>query len=125
LWLDHIGVKWEYEAYRFDFAEGTRGSKSYLPDLYLPRYKPTKKNGLPDLGLRDCYVEIKGMLTSKMRMQLVHFIRDYPEDASKLVAITYGPTAASTKYYKKKGIQILAYYKDIEKNFSHIPHWGD
>ena len=125
LWLDYIKVKWEYEAYRFDFAEGTRGAKSYLPDFYIPKYKPTKTNGLPDLGLTDCYLECKGYLTSRARMQIVHFQRDYPEQAKKLVAITYSPNAAATKYYNKKGIPILAYYKDLEKNFSHILHWGD
>lgn len=125
LWLDHIGVKWEYESTRFVFAEGTRGKKSYLPDIHIPNYKPTKKNGLPDLGLKEIYIEIRGYMSSTDRMALVHFQRDYPEEAKKLVAITGGPNTATTKYYQKKGVPILCYYPDLEKQFSHLPHWGE
>lgn len=32
--LDELGLKWEYEAYKFRLS-----SKTYMPDFYLPQYK--------------------------------------------------------------------------------------
>lgn len=125
LWLDSLGIKWLYEAKEFRFTEGTRGAKRYLPDIWVPNYKPNKRNGLPDLGLKELHIECKGRMDGRSHMQLVHFIRDFPDEAKKLVAITRRPNDPATAYYIKKGIPILAFYEDLDKEYGHLKHWGE
>lgn len=58
VFLDALGVAWEYEKEGYQFQDGTR----YLPDFWLPRH--------------DCWVEIKGPVFSEEDHNKINALRD-------------------------------------------------
>jgi hypothetical protein len=64
-WLDHHGIRWEYEPRSFYLGKGKWGSKSYTPDFYLID--------------QDEYVELKGYCSPEFKLKLKRFHEMYPE----------------------------------------------
>ena len=64
--LDEFGIRWEYEAHRFDLGECT-----YLPDFYLP-----------DQGV---FWEVKGWLDARSQRKTLLFREQHPETPLVLV----------------------------------------
>lgn len=60
-WLDHFGIRWEYEPRVFHVGNG----QYYLPDFYLPD--------------QNEYVELKGWMTKKSEKKMQKFKEMYPE----------------------------------------------
>ena len=60
LWLDHCGIKWEYEKKKFCLSKG----HYYTPDFYLPD--------------QNEYVELKGWLTKRDEKKIARFRKKYP-----------------------------------------------
>lgn len=63
--LDFQGRKWEFEKKTFWFENIRRGTRSYLPDFYLPE--------------EDLYIEVKGYMDSKSITKLKRMDKYYPE----------------------------------------------
>jgi hypothetical protein len=61
LWLDFMGIKWEYETKRFWLSKG----HYYTPDFYLPD--------------QDTHVELKGWLSDKDKKKIEKFQKLYPD----------------------------------------------
>jgi len=109
-YFSHIGEEWLYEPKNFIFEKERRGAISYLPDVYLHSF--------------DSYIEIKGQLTPRGRSAIRKFKKYYPDEFSRMKAITGGPKTTATKFFKKIGVPILFYYQDINKKFKDvIPNW--
>jgi hypothetical protein len=58
--FDELGIRWEYESYRFDL-----GSHTYAPDFYLPD--------------QECFWEIKGYFGPKSRKTINLFRERFPD----------------------------------------------
>lgn len=69
--LNYLDIKWEFEPKTFIFKKIKKGTKSYLPDFYLP--------------ITDEYVEIKGWMTAKSKTQLKRMAKYYPDVKITLV----------------------------------------
>lgn len=108
-YLNHKGIKWEYEPKLFVFPDVVRGSKSYLPDVYLP-------------APEDKWIEVKGRLLSVSKTKTKRFKLHYPEEFSKLEVVVKKGTEAH-KFYMNMGVPIYMFYDDLEKNYSNIPNW--
>jgi len=72
-YLNHVGIKWEYEKKRFWFDAIKTGTRSYVPDFYLT-----------DL---DIWVEIKGWMDAQSKTRLKRFAKFYPKESKKLSLI--------------------------------------
>lgn len=99
-WLNKKKIKWEYEPKRFDFNEIKRGTRSYLPDIYLPNL--------------DIWIEIKGYLSKKDKTKIKRFKKYYPSEFSRLQVIVRknGPTF---KFFEEINVPTYKFYNDIEK----------
>lgn len=64
------GIKFEFESELFKFPI-VRGTKSYLPDFYLPKTKE--------------YVEVKGYFDDKSRIKIKRFRKYYPDKQLLLI----------------------------------------
>jgi hypothetical protein len=62
--LNYLDIKWKFEPKTFIFKKIKKGTKSYLPDFYLPK--------------SDEYVEIKGWMTKKSKTQFKRMAKYYP-----------------------------------------------
>lgn len=109
-YFNYLGYKWIYEPKIFTFEKERRGAISYLPDIYLPEY--------------DIWIEVKGQLISRARGALGKFKKYYPDEWSKLRAITGSKNTKASQYFNKVGIPIYAYYNNIKRDYSKlIEHW--
>lgn len=104
-WLNHKGVKWEYEPQRFPFPV-KRGTKSYVPDLWLPKEKK--------------WIEIKGAISTTDMTRLRRFRRHHYEEFRKLTCIVGSPNQQAAKFFKELEVPVYAYYNDIKKEYQHI-----
>lgn len=110
-WLNYQNIEWEFEPLRFQFPE-TRGAKSYLPDIWLPKKKQ--------------YIEVKGRLMSSDKTRIRRFKKHYPEEFAMLVAIPGSEKDESTVFFKSMDIPIMAYFRELNKEFKDvIPHWSE
>jgi hypothetical protein len=109
LWLNHEGIKWEYEPEVFYFSEVKRGTKGYTPDIWLPKEK--------------VWIEVKGYMSSVDKTKIKRFKKYYPDQFKKLQAITKNDKVDSTKFFKDFGVPIYAYYDDIDKDFGGLDNW--
>jgi hypothetical protein len=105
-YFNHIGWKWLYEPRVFVFDQERRGAISYLPDIYLPEY--------------DTWVEVKGLLDSRARGAIRKFKKYYPDEYSKLKAITGSPKTKASQWFNQQKIDILFYYNDINRDYKNI-----
>lgn len=112
-WLNWEQIEWEYEPQRFYFPI-IRGTRSYIPDLYLPEYEGGK------------WVEIKGGLASNDKTKIRRFKKYCPHEFAKLTVIPGSPTTDAAKFYEEMDIPVLAYFRDLNKEFKDtIPHWNE
>jgi len=111
-WLTYFGKKWEYEPTVFHFQEVKHGTTSYCPDIKV------------EDGNDYYYIEVKGYLDSKGRAAINRFKKYYPLEFNRLKAITGGPTTKATKFFEKIGVPVIAYMKDLNREYkSIIPFW--
>ena len=112
-WLNYQDIEWKYEPCRFYFPI-KRGTRSYIPDLYLPGYDGGK------------FVEIKGALAQNDRTKIRRFKKYYPEEYGKLMVVPGSPKTEAAKFYAEMGIPVLAYYLELNKEFKDlILHWDE
>ena len=109
LWLNEKKIKWDYEPKSFYFEEVTRGTKGYIPDIWLEGEK--------------VWIEVKGYMSSVDKTKIKRFKKYYPEEFQKLQAITKNDKVDSTKFFKDFGVPIYAYYDDIAEEYAHLPNW--
>lgn len=109
VWLNHIGVEWDYEPQVFYFNEVKRGTKGYTPDVWLPK--------------DEIWIEVKGYMSSVDKTKIKRFKKYYPEEFKKLQAITKNDKVDSTKFFRDFGVPIYAYYDDIVQEFGDLDNW--
>lgn len=107
-WLNHQGKKWEYEPRVFIFEGIKHGTVSYCPDFKTP----------------STWIEVKGYLDGKGKTAIRRFKKYHPKEFKKLRAIVGSPGTAADKFFKEMGVPIIAYMRDLNKEFKDsIPHW--
>lgn len=99
-WFNLKGIKWEYEPKRFIFEEIKFGTRSYLPDVYLPE--------------TDTWIEIKGYLSKKDKTKIKRFKKYYPKEFSKLKVIVRKRGDTLT-YFEESNIPIYKIYDEVAK----------
>jgi len=70
-YLNFVRRKWFYEPKTFWFENIKRGTRSYTPDFYLPKY--------------DEYIEVKGYLDQKSKTRIKRMKKYYPKIKVTLV----------------------------------------
>lgn len=108
-WFTFHGIDWEFEPRLFEFDKIKRGTKTYLPDFWLPS--------------EGRWVEVKGYLRSADKTKLRRFRKYYPIDFSRLKAIPKNPRTDAARFFEEVDIPILAYYDDIAEESHLIPNW--
>ena len=109
-WLNFNNKKWLYEPKVFYFKPIKHGTISYLPDIY----------NVTD----DIYIEIKGFLTSQSRTALKRMKQYYPEEFKRIKAIPGSPNTKAAKFFNEIGIEIIAYFNDLKKQYKDlIANW--
>ena len=108
--LDIHGVKWEFEPRLFTFPI-KRGTRAYLPDLYLPK--------------TDEYVEIKGWMDEKSRIKLKRFKKYYPKEFGSMHIIIGKSSKASLKICQDLEMPSILFYEDFQAEYkAKLPnHW--
>jgi len=108
--LNHKGIKWLYEPRVFFFGEFKSGTLTYCPDFYLPD--------------QEIWLEVKGQITPKGKTAIRRFKKFFPEEASKLFAITGTDKTAAAKFFVEQKIPFFFLYNEIKKEFEKtLPHW--
>jgi len=108
-WFNHHGIEWEYEPRLFHFEKIKRGTKTYLPDFWLPEEK--------------VWVEVKGYLKSQDKTKLKRFRKYHPDEFLKLKFIPKNNGVAAATFCEDYGIPIYAYYDDICEEADKIEGW--
>ena len=110
-YLNHKGIKWEYEPKTFFFESIKHGNNSYTPDIYLTE--------------EDIYVEIKGWMKAADRAKINRFCKFYPVEAAKLRVVTGSAKTAAAKFFRKAGIKNYGpYFNTLCKKYRKvIPNW--
>jgi hypothetical protein len=107
--LNYQKIKWEYEPRTFVFHEIERGTRSYLPDVYLPK--------------EDIWVEVKGQLRSADKTKTRRLKKFYPEIFAKLQYVTKNPRVEASRFYESMDMKCYAYYDDLKKQYGSIKNW--
>ncbi len=105
-WIKHQGKTYKYEPEVFVFKGIKHGTVSYCPDFYIVE--------------DDTWIEVKGQLMAKDRTRINRFKKLYPAEFKKLKAIVGRPSTAAAKFFQKLEVPILAYYADLDKEFSTV-----
>lgn len=109
-WLTHKGYEWAYEPQVFYFDGIKQGTVSYCPDF---RY-----------GKTGLLLEVKGFLDQKGRTAINRFKKYHPGEFKKLRAIVGSPNTKADKFFKKIGVPVIAYMRDLTKAHKDtIPSW--
>lgn len=109
-WITHYGEQWKYEPDIFYFQGVKQGTVSYCPDFFLEK--------------DNIYIEVKGFLDQKGRTALSRFKKFYPEEFKKLRAVVGSPDTKADKFFKKLGVPVIAYMRDLNKQYKDvIPNW--
>jgi len=109
-WLTHQGKQWQYEPDVFYFKDVKQGTVSYCPDF---KY-----------GKTGLWLEVKGFLDPKGRTAIRRFKKYYPAEFKKLRAIVGSPGTKADQFFKKLGVPVIAYVRDLNKKHKNeIPHW--
>lgn len=103
-YLNHQGIKWEYEPKTFFFDGERRGARAYMPDIWLPNKK--------------IWIEVKGWLRSGDRGKIKKFKKFYPEEFEKLQFIVKKEGCKEDIYFKSLGLKPFVYYDDLNKKYS-------
>lgn len=106
--LKSYNIKYEFEPRVFTFPV-KRGTKSYLPDIYLPDF--------------DQYLEVKGWLDDKSRVKITRFARYYPEEFSNFVMIIGSSKKARELCEELKVPYVLNFNKLKSIYKDKIPNW--
>jgi len=107
--LNHKKIKWEYEPKMFIFEEIQRGTRAYLPDVYLPE--------------EDIWIEVKGRLRSTDKTKVRRFKKYYPEEFSKLQYVARNPRVEAAAFYHSMGMKCYAYYDDLYSQYHTLKNW--
>jgi hypothetical protein len=102
-WLTYTKKKWDYEPEVFYFDGIKNGTVSYCPDF---RY-----------GKTGLWLEVKGYLEPKGKTAINRFRRYHPQEFKKLRAIVGSPGTDADKFFKKIGVPIIAYMRDLNKKY--------
>ena len=109
-------AKIEYEPEDFTFWQfgHKKGTVSYTPD-----FKVTFKDG------SYIWVEVKGgLMPAKDKTKIRRFKKYFPEEASKLVALTPGKASKTAVFFKSENIPIRWHYPTLQKRWKkRIDHW--
>lgn len=109
-WLTHREMDWEYEPEVFFFEGQKSGTVSYCPDF---RYGKTK-----------LWLEVKGFLDSKGRAAIRRFKKHHPAEFKKLRAVVGSPGTKADQFFKKLGVPVVGYMRELNKEFKDtIPNW--
>lgn len=106
--LKSYDIKYQFEPRVFTFPV-KRGTKSYLPDIYLPYF--------------DQYVEVKGWLDDKSRTKLRRFKRYYPEEFTNF-AMIIGTSKGVRDLCDELKVPYVLEFNKIKKIYKDkIPNW--
>jgi hypothetical protein len=107
--LNHKKIKWEYEPKTFIFHEIERGTRGYLPDVYLPK--------------EDKWIEVKGRLRPKDKTKIKRFKKYYPDEFSRFECVVKNPRVEAALFFEELEVPVYAYYEDLEKQYGNLPKW--
>jgi hypothetical protein len=107
--LNHQKIKWSYEPKVFIFYEIERGTRAYLPDVYLPD--------------KDIWIEVKGRLRPGDKTKTKRFKKYYPEEFAKLHCVVKNPKVEAAVFYKSMGVPVYIYYDEMVKKYSNLKNW--
>ena len=107
--LNHQKIAWDYEPKMFIFHSIERGTRGYLPDVYLPE--------------EDMWIEIKGRIRPKDKTKLRRFKKYYPEEFSKFKCIVKNSKVESAVFFESIGVPVYAYYEDLQKSYDNLKNW--
>ena len=105
------GLVFEFEKKEFFFEKIKRGTRSYMPDFYIPSL--------------DQYHEVKGWLDAKSITKLKRFRIFYPSEFDKLFIIKQGLSKKNLLELIKIGFdpKQIVNFREIEKISSKIIGW--
>jgi hypothetical protein len=113
-WLNYQDIEWDYEPVRFVFNAIKRGTISYTPDVYLPKY-----NG-------GTWLEIKGHIPNTDKTKIKRFKKYYPEEFKKLVVIVGKKGTEADEFFKSMGVPVMAYFDELKDKYQDvIIGWND
>lgn len=108
-WLLYNKTPYIYEPQGFIFEGIKHGTVSYAPDFLVDG---------------SYWLEVKGMLKNQDKTRIRRFKKFYPNEYAKLKCIPGAPNTAADNFFKEMGVPVLAYYRDLNKQFrSVIPNW--
>ena len=107
--LNKQKIKWDYEPKMFIFEDVQRGTRAYLPDVYLPK--------------QDIWIEVKGRLRPQDRTKIRRFKKYYPEEFAKLQCVVQNDKVEAAKFFKSMQVPVYAYYDDMQKKYSDLKNW--
>lgn len=108
-YLKYKGISYQYEPQVFNFPGIKHGTVSYCPDIKL-------EDGT--------WIEVKGYMDGKSKVQLRRFKKFYPEEFIKLKIVVGSINTAAAKFAFEIGIPIFAYYNELNKQYKKIiPNW--
>lgn len=102
------GIKFEFEPRRFDYPI-KRGTKSYIPDFYLPA--------------TDEWIEVKGWLDAKSKTKIKRFKRYYPDEFSRFVMVISKYSKDGLALCEELEVPHVIYYQDLSAYKSRIAMW--
>lgn len=108
-WFNAHGIQWEYEPRVFRFDRIKRGTKTYIPDFWLPQ--------------ENVWVEVKGYLPNRDRTKLKRFRLYFPDQFARLRGVPRSATTTAALGFNELGVPVYAYYNDIAKEAPTIPEW--
>lgn len=115
--LDHLGVKWTYEAKTFRFSNCKSAPYSYKPDFEIVE---TNEKAISHGLIKGLY-EIKGFLENKAITKLKRFKKYHPTQASKLIMVIQNKTDVEKVLDMGFRYRLYDYlekeFKDILKDF--------
>lgn len=96
----------------------------YEPKVFTYPYKHGTVSYCPDFKTEQFWVEVKGFMDGRSKVQIRRFKKHYPEEFKKLRAVVGSPNTAAAKFFAAEGVPILAYYNTLNKDCKHtIPNW--
>lgn len=106
--LTTFGIKFQFEPTVFYFPI-QRGTKSYLPDFYLPE--------------TDEYIEIKGWFDNKSKVKLKRFKKYHPQEFNKLHVIISKYAKKALVTCQELGVPDVLFFEDLKKHYQWIQNW--
>lgn len=114
---------WEANLARYLVASGH--GYTYEPQVFTYPYKHGTVSYCPDFKLNDgTWVEVKGFMDGKSKVQIRRFKKHYPEEFKKLKCVIGSANTAAAKFFEKEGVPVFYYYNELNKKYRHeIPSW--